>query len=162
MTRPDPVRRHVQRRDVVRKNVVRRDVVRRNSVRVSLERNSHEPVFAIGLDLGQAQDYTALAAVRRVEGADLECSNPDIPYQYHLRYLKRFPLGTPYPVIIDGVEEILGRRAFLDRSRLVVDSTGVGTPVVNELYERQLRPLPVLLTGADRPSWNKKTLCVPK
>jgi hypothetical protein len=157
----------VQRRDVVRKQVVRRQgerhsVVRPDTVRVNLDRHSDGPVFAIGLDLGQSQDYTAVAVVRCVSGAELGETNSNLPYQYHLRFLKRFPLGTPYPSIIAGIEEMLGRKALVGRSRLIVDSTGVGTPVVDGLYERGLKPLPVIITGSDRPSWNKKTLCVPK
>ncbi len=48
--------------------------------------------FILGLDLGQAQDYTALGILER-DGS----SKGDREYQ--LRHLDRFPLGTSYPAI---------------------------------------------------------------
>jgi hypothetical protein len=70
--------------------------------------------FAVGLDLGQAQDYTALAAVE-FTGAD----------EYHLRHLERFVLGTSYPAIVTRTQALLATPPLRDCSRLVADATGV-------------------------------------
>ena len=43
-------------------------------------------------------------------------------------HLKRFPLGTPYPVIVAAVVELL-RTPLLYGSLLIVDHTGVGQKV---------------------------------
>src|SRR5438105_473244 len=51
--------------------------------------------FVAGLDLGQATDPTALAVVERTR-ADADHPRP----QHSLRYLKRWPLKTPYPEIV--------------------------------------------------------------
>ena len=50
-----------------------------------------ETIFFLGLDLGQAKDYTALTIIERP---------PGIPFKYHVRNLKRFPIGTSYPEVV--------------------------------------------------------------
>jgi hypothetical protein len=80
--------------------------------------------YFLGVDLGQAKDYSALAAVERT-GAGL-C----------VRHLERLPLGTPYTEVARRVAERaqeLGRPAGCC---VVVDATGVGMPVVDMLRER--------------------------
>jgi len=59
----------------------------------------------IGLELGQAQDHTALALLQR------PWVGPDTPPAqrrpaYALRYLRRFPLGTSYPDIVRAVRDL--------------------------------------------------------
>lgn len=55
--------------------------------------------FFVGLDLGQANDFTALVATERTP--------QEPPYTYLLRYIKRFPLKTSYPDILAGVSKIV-------------------------------------------------------
>ena len=83
-------------------------------------------------------------------------------FEYHLRFLTRFPLGTRNPDILDSVEEMLNQRPLKGRTRLVIDSTGIGMPIVNDFFARRLRPFPILITGAARTSFKRRTLCVPK
>lgn len=47
--------------------------------------------YFVGLDLGQAQDYTALVVVEQQD------TSPTASYQ--ARHLERFALGTAYPAI---------------------------------------------------------------
>ena len=55
-----------------------------------------KPHYYIGLDLGLAQDYTALVVLERpVSGGGC----------YHLRYLQRFQLGTSSTVIVPTVRQ---------------------------------------------------------
>jgi hypothetical protein len=85
----------------------------------------------VGLDLGQAQDFTALAVLTRplVDGREPpEGRQPP----YAVPHLHRFPLGTPYPAIVAAVVELL-RTPPLRGSLLVVDQTGVGRPIVDML-----------------------------
>ncbi len=60
--------------------------------------------FYVGLDLGQAADYTALAVVQSVVE-----QNPvgDAERFLHLRHLERYELGTPYPEIADNVAALM-------------------------------------------------------
>lgn len=156
--RPDFVRKDFRRRDITRRDIERRDVARREIERPSRERP--EPVYAVGLDLGLSVDYSAIAVVRYVERNDQVEGRE--PYEYHLKYLKRFPLGTRNSRIVEKVEELLDRQALYGRTQLVIDSTGIGMPIVNDFFDRRLKPFPILITGGARASWRGRTLCVPK
>jgi len=95
------------------------------------------PRYIVGLDLGQAADYTAVTILE------------EYPAGYNLRYLHRFDIGTPYPVQVAGVLSMLGQDPLLGLTELVVDHTGVGRPVVDMLRARGLSPICVTITGGD-------------
>jgi hypothetical protein len=66
--------------------------------------------------------------------------------------LERFELGTPYPEVISKVLRLLMRppiRHHLDRSRLIVDATGVGRPVVDSFRAQGVYPIAVTIHGGD-------------
>jgi hypothetical protein len=100
--------------------------------------------YYLGLDLGQTQDFTALAV--------LQCTLPDTgeteaaPPEYALRHLKRFPLGTPYTEIVPAVARLAGAQP-LAGAPLVVDQTGVGRAVVDMLRQAVGWVVPVTITG---------------
>ena len=96
--------------------------------------------FILGLDLGQAQDYTALAVLER-NGS----SKQDRKYQ--LRHLERLPLGTTYPAVVTHVKELMEKDPLKGRVLLVVDATGVGLPVIDLLKQEGLRPIGITITG---------------
>lgn len=100
--------------------------------------------FLVGLDLGQTQDFTALAVLERNQ-PDPGLSDP-VPPDYALRHLQRFPLGTPYTEIVPAVTRLL-RATPLRESPLVVDQTGVGRAVVDMLYQSAGWVVPVTITG---------------
>src|SRR4051794_39033210 len=56
--------------------------------------------------------------------------------EYRVRHAERFALGTTYPVIVDRVEDRVAEPALIWKTRLVVDGTGVGVPVVNKFQQR--------------------------
>ena len=89
--------------------------------------------FFIGLDLGQAQDFTALAVLTRPRVTGRERPQDRQP-PYAVPHLHRFPLGTPYPTIVAAVVELL-RSPPLKGSMLVADQTGVGRAVVDMLED---------------------------
>jgi hypothetical protein len=103
-------------------------------------------VFVIGLDLGQKQDYTAVAVVEKKE-------QPGDKPMLYLRHLECFGLGTPYGEQMNRVvallEKIKGlsKRARPRQPELVVDATGVGVGVVEMLKDRGLRYRPVSITA---------------
>lgn len=112
--------------------------------------------FYLGLDLGQAADYSALAVIEEpiycpplggwVSGADLTV---ELRQQYNavgrrwadqapgkcplwLRTLYRYPLRTPYPdVVSDIIRRLGGKDADRRDAVLAVDGTGVGRAVVD-------------------------------
>jgi hypothetical protein len=113
--------------------------------------------FYVGLDLGQSNDYTALAVVEKTKAGETGDA-PDL----HLRYLERYPLRTPYPEMVARVaalvedpqlrsthlDRFLGHRV-LEKPELLVDATGVGRPVVDLFNERGLRYKAITITGGN-------------
>jgi len=111
--------------------------------------------FIIGLDLGQAQDYTALCVAEMFGGDKSD-------RYYHIRHLQRFKLGTSYPEIVEIVSDLVSQKPLKEKSKLVVDSTGVGAPVVDMLKQAQLHPIAVTITGGNEVNRNGSAYKVPK
>ncbi len=99
------------------------------------------PLYFSGLDLGQAQDYSALAVLERAPGESGQA-------HYALRHLQRWPLGTSYTSICDQLARLFDEPPLL-RSTLAVDQTGVGAAVVEMLRRSTIRAVlrPVLITA---------------
>jgi hypothetical protein len=114
--------------------------------------------YFVGLDLGQASDYTALAVLERSRPADepreetmlvrqhwcgmetvsrVRVPAPKREKTFALRHLERFALGTSYPAISERVVQLFAQPP-LAGSTLVVDQTGVGRAVVDVI--RRARP----------------------
>jgi hypothetical protein len=88
--------------------------------------------FFVGLDLGQAQDFTALAAIERVAETGWD------KREYHVRHLMRWPLGTPYTQLVHEVKQLLAEAPLRGACRLVIDATGVGIAVVDLFRQGRL------------------------
>ncbi len=121
----------------------------------------------VGVDLGQAQDPTAVAVLECAEvlGAwDAVMYAHRKHVEFRLRHLERLPLGTPYPTVAERVVKITRSAAMAGRCTLVVDATGVGRPVV-DLLKRE-RPgcllMPVNITGGASETRNGAYYGVPK
>jgi len=127
-----------------------------------------KPSYLVGLDLGQAADYSAFAVLERTLAP-----NPKGPAgrlaHYACRMLERFQIGTPYTAVCDRMVTLFGK-APLQRSTLVVDATGVGRPVVDMLRRAKINAtlVPVTITAGqsatpnDAGGWNvpKRDLAV--
>jgi hypothetical protein len=85
------------------------------------------PSRILGLDLGQAQDYSALAGVIRRPvregGREHRC--------YTVNGLRRWQLGTPYPDVVDDVCR-MSEHPEARGCPLVIDATGVGKAVMDQ------------------------------
>jgi len=117
--------------------------------------------FYVGLDLGQSNDYTALAVVEKTKAG--ETGDASFATDLHLRHLERYPLRTPYPEMVARVaalvedpqlrsthlDSFLGRR-ILEEPELLVDATGVGRPVMDLFKERGLRYKAITITGGNK------------
>jgi hypothetical protein len=97
--------------------------------------------FVVGLDLGQVQDYTAVAVVQRSAARDGVVQVP---------HLERFPLGTSYPTIVTRMTQLLATPPLRDQASLVVGATGVGTAVLDLLSQAKLSPIAITITGGDK------------
>lgn len=105
--------------------------------------------FILGLDLGQTNDYSALIIAEQITP---EPATPpaDRRPRYDVRHIERFPLGTPYPTIVDATVETLERPELGDNVFLVIDGTGVGRAPVDMFRARiGQRARPVTLTSGD-------------
>lgn len=109
--------------------------------------------FFLGLDLGQAADYTALA-VLQADGYEQQRT-------YQLRHLDRWR-GVPYPKIVEKVRDVLLRMP--PGSRLAFDQTGVGMAVGDLIRAAKLgAPLdPISIHGGDRVAEEDGVYRVPK
>jgi hypothetical protein len=123
--------------------------------------------FFIGLDLGQSQDFTALAILERTQlTGDWDAAM----YAYqrmaglHLRYLERVPLGTPYPEVVERVKKITRSAELSRKCDLMVDATGAGRPVVDMLRAADLdcRILPAIITSGHAETQSNGYYYVPK
>lgn len=82
----------------------------------------------IGVDIGQSQDPTAIVVADPVRR--------DNEIHYTIRFLKRLPLGLPYPSILKELMTIYQNIPEPDgylklHKQLWIDATGVGKPVVD-------------------------------
>jgi hypothetical protein len=117
--------------------------------------------YFIGLDLGQANDYTAISVLELIKIFDpkqkwkrpnILLFNEDyeprrILNQYALRSLIRPKLGTEYPDIVKLVKKMKEQEPLDKSTALIVDATGVGRPVVDMLRREGLKPIPITITG---------------
>ena len=123
--------------------------------------------FVVGLDLGQQNDYTAVALLERVDHY-LGQSHWDYSHRVRsglaVRFLERFPLGISYAKIAERIRDLINSPLLQERSRLVIDATGVGAPVVDMLRGMQLRAtiVPGVITGGDTVSNENGRHRVPK
>src|SRR5512141_222800 len=88
-----------------------------------------ESRYFVGLDLGKRQDHTAVAVLERApvvwrEERDPVTWAPRREVRHFVRLLRRIPLMTPYPDVVEWVAKVVGAPALRGRSTLVVDSTG--------------------------------------
>jgi len=106
----------------------------------------------IGCDFGQAQDYTAIAYADR-KGNTLE-----------YRHIERLKLGTRYDDQIKRIKEVWD--AVSDETGktpiLIVDYTGVGRPIVENMRKENLFPIAVTVTGGTTSHKDGKNWTVPK
>lgn len=110
--------------------------------------------FVLGVDLGQAHDFTALVVIERVEE------------EFHVRHIERLPLATPYPAQVDRVAEIVSSPELARDVLVAVDGTGVGRAVV-DLLRAALKPfrtplVAITITGGNATSRVGSRWSIPK
>lgn len=115
-----------------------------------------------GLDLGQANDFTALAIAAPTR------ADPPI---YTIPHVERLPQGVPYTEVVGHVGKLIARLRAPDQETkmsaevaLVVDYTGVGRPIVDMLMDAELDCdlIPVTITAGAHVSQNPLGVSVPK
>ena len=111
--------------------------------------------YFLGLDLGQQQDYTAMALTAPVEEPegtfDYFRMEPRKVRRVRVLHLEQMRLGTPYLNVVRRVREVTRRPELRGRCTVVADASGVGMPVVEMLRAADLKAtvVPVVITGAE-------------
>lgn len=125
--------------------------------------------IAVGVDVGQAHDPTAICVACRIDTTTLnaarEFAKPMTHPRYEVLHLERLRLGTPYPKQVDAIEAMLCRAPLSRLSpSLLVDYTGVGRPVFDMFAERPAlrRAQGVVITGGRETSRMGPGWSVPK
>ncbi len=90
----------------------------------TLEADFFSGEYYAGVDFGKLQDYSVVAILKR-EGEILK-----------LIYLYEFPLDTPYSQVIGHLAR--ANQKLHGIQRIVVDQTGVGEPILEEMHSQGL------------------------
>ena len=111
----------------------------------------------MGLDLGQASDYTALNVLEQKW-------NPEKRrYEYELRYLDRVR-GVSYPDIVKRISSMAVSDKLMgsEPAKLILDKTGVGAPVADMFRIGPIKPIEITITAGQKPSVVPGGFHVPK
>ena len=106
----------------------------------------------IGLDLGHSNDHSAIAILEAGQHAQI------------LRHASRLPLGTSFTAIVDRLAVLARMPELAQRTTLVVDSTGLGAPVVEMIQRARIgfSLVPVVITGGHAVTHSNSAQHVPK
>ncbi|MBI4908950.1 MAG: hypothetical protein HY820_35345, partial [Acidobacteria bacterium] len=85
------------------------------------------PDFFLGLDLGQANDHTALCILERADvlisdRPDPVYFKPQTEQRYAIRHIERLPLGTAYPRIASHVAAVTRHPSLTGTRTLAIDA----------------------------------------
>ncbi len=118
----------------------------------------------LGIDLGQAKDFTAIAGIEKRQDYEPFTSVQKGDPFYLVKFLERPPLGTSYPDIIRRVTQLNENieKKYESKPVLVVDSTGVGKPVFDQFDESGLRVTGVCIHGGNSVTRDGSIYNVPK
>ena len=121
--------------------------------RLRVSRPYRQPrALIVGVDVGQKHDPTAVV----VAEALLEGSGRTALWDFTIRHMERLPLNTSYPDVSTRILQVVERVAAYPPPantqtaspvHVVVDSTGVGAPVV-DILRREIHDTHAALTEA--------------
>lgn len=118
------------------------------------------PTLFCGLDLGQSQDFSALAIVER-------SGDGVANYQFNCTHLQRWALRTSYPQIVEDTVLMMKSPQLQSgpgRPTLLVDGTGVGGAVVDLFKRAEHKSIfkPVIITAGNEITKSNGVYRVPK
>jgi hypothetical protein len=134
--------------------------------------DGHDVQHALGLDLGQSGDPSALTVVRqltpyslekerkRPHGPGIKVTKEHGTTRYEVVWIEQFDLGTPYTEIVERVAHVKGYPP--GDTPLALDATGVGAPVVDMFKEEGVIPKEITFTGGKKVKRDGHSFSVPK
>lgn len=124
--------------------------------------------YHLGVDLGQAQDPTALSVIedKQLPLPEYDAGGRQLlgEREFAVVHLERIE-GRDYPRIARHLAAVVGRAPLLGRVSTVVDGTGVGRAFTDMIREAGVRFTPVTITGGGNQSrgdngyWNVSKMC---
>jgi hypothetical protein len=99
-----------------------------------------EPTFFVGVDLGQARDFSAVCIVQKING---DTRRPI----FRCGFLRRIPLNTSYPNVIAYVGNLMQR--LKGPASLIIDFGGVGRPIFDCFVHAGFSPIGISITAGD-------------
>lgn len=124
--------------------------------------------YYIGLDLGKFRDHTAIVILEH----RIASTGEKDPRTYEwitettldVRHLERIALRTPYDEVVRRLAQLLEREPLHGHSTLVVDATGPGAPVVDQIREARLAAnlIAVTITAGEHANYTHGVNGVPK
>ena len=91
----------------------------------------------VGVDLGKLETHSAIVVVERIE--EMPKDHFDVlrgvmeRRRYVVRFAERLALNTDYTLVVKRVKQVVTQVATRGTCVLVVDETGVGVPVVEDI-----------------------------
>ena len=106
----------------------------------------------MGLDIGRAQDFSALSIVARrwfePNAVDLDPKN--MISKYYVMYMRRFELNTPYEIVENEVARLWKMPEMKpSRNWALGDMTGVGAPVMQAIRKKGVPMIGIVITGGE-------------
>lgn len=109
--------------------------------------------YFIGVDLGQASDFTAISVLKSDEEAGTG----------QIIHLERLQLGMSYPLQVKRISALCDDlKRFNTPVFLITDATGVGRPVIDLLREAGLEPAALTITSGNSVNQDGFNFTVPK
>lgn len=112
--------------------------------------------FLVGIDIGKAQDHTAIAIVHYTvtpekvfePSYDPPIYREKMVQRFDLVHLQRLPLGMNYVAQSHAIREILAREPLASgKTKVIADSSGVGEGVLDLMQAQGLRMVRIKITG---------------
>jgi hypothetical protein len=105
--------------------------------------------YVFGISVGQGAEPTAIATIMQ-ESQHSESGWKSEVTKLQLGHLERLPTDAGYPELVAQMRELVKRlegKEECERPDILVDITGAGSAIVNELRAHDMECIPVLITG---------------
>ena len=124
--------------------------------------------YTMGVDLGQAQDYTAVTIVETnfqrksdmyaVDKFDVDAFVSTLT----VRHIERLPLQTRYTEVVDKIVRAMRHPMLYKDCSLVVDEGQAGKPVLDMMRDQGLIPIGITITAGSNVNPSQGGFNVPK
>lgn len=125
--------------------------------------------YYLSVDLGEVNDYTAISVLEQVyewkvkdpmfrDPADVK--NNKLLSRYHVVWIER--MRQSYPDVQDRIKTLIESNELKFETELIVDATGVGRAVIDNMRRKKLNPIAITITGGNQVTRTDEGYNVPK